>query len=387
MDLSVWSKGLPPSTNICLDSCSAQYFPLQPDVLLSEPDAAETESEKTTEERKILPYFHCDVCVAASSFIHSGHPELDPSPDTGRVPVGGHHLSPAAARDFNSGHRAKRARVENIIKGMTAAPAGHLTEAAVSRGSVGQSQATKTHLEYRQLRLRTNRMACGESPGTSVRAPHADPNGELEKTSSGSAQQACEPTNLAQSKPERIKLMAEVLKYELSRAVSRSVDSVFRSLPPLLQTPAEDDHDGRCSSPWQSVRSDNGAGALEARGEEAQAEALSLVVQKAGQRRPGPPASLSCCDSTLRSGPSREPRSAAAQSNATSRRNLDVGPAKPSVFDDRWNSVKVRSKVNSRLARSLPADGPPLRSLCLPLVKMESEELVRNGLYVADVSF
>lgn len=385
MDLSVWSKGLSPSTNICLDSCSAQYFPLQPDALLSEPDTAETKNEKNTEERKILPYFHCNVCVPASSFIHSGHPELDPSQDTGRVPVGGHHLSPAA-RNFNSGHCAKRARVENIIKGMTAAPAGQLTEAATSRGSVGQSQATKTHLEYRQLRLRTNRMACGESQGTSVSAPHADPNSELEKTSSVSTQQACEPTNPAQSKPERIKLMAEVLKYELSRAVSRSVDSIFRSLP-LLQTPADDGRDGRCSSSWPSVCSDNGAGSLEARGEEAQAEALSLVVQKAGQRRPGPPASFSCCDSTLRSGPSQEPRSAAAQKTATSRQNLDVGLAKPSVFDDRWNSVKVRSKVNSRLARSLLADGPPLRSLCLPLVKMESEELVRNSLYVADVSF
>lgn len=366
---------MPPPTNICLDSCSAQYFPLQPDALLSEPDAAQTKNEKNTEERKILPYFHCDVCVAASSFIHSGHPELDPSQDTGRVPVGGHHLPPAA-RNFNSGHRAKRARVENIIKGMTAAPAGHLTEAARSRGSVGQSQATKTHLEYRQLRLRTNRTACGESRGTSVSAPHADPNSELEKTSGVSAQQAREPTDPAQSKPERIKLMAEVLKYELSRAVSRSVDSIFRSLPLLLQTPADADHDGRCSSSWQSVCSDSGAGSLEARGAEAQAEALSLVV---GQRRPGPPASFSCCDSTLRSGPSQEPRSAAAQSN--------VGLAKPNVFDDRWNLVKVRSKVNSRLARSLPADGPPLRSPCLPLVKMESEELARNSLYGADVSF
>lgn len=385
MDLSVWSKGVPPSTKICLGSCSAQYFPLQPDALLSDADTAETKNGKNTEERKMMPYFHCNVCNATSSFIQSGHHEVDLSQDTGHIPVGGHHLPPAA-RNFNRGHCAKRARVENIIKGMTATPAGHMAETATNRGSVSQSQVTKTHLEYRQLRLRTNLTACGESQGTSVSAPHADPNSKLEKTSSVNTQQVCEPTNLAQSKPERIKLMAEVLKYELSRAVSHSVDSIFSSLP-LLQTPADDHHDGRSSSSWPPVCNDNEARALEARREEVQAEALSLVVQEACQRRPGPLASFSCCDSKLRSGTSQETRSAAAQNDTRPRQNLGVGLTKPDMSNDCWNSVTVRSKVNSRLARSLPVDGPHLRSLCLPLVKMESEEMVGNNLCMADVSF
>lgn len=362
MDLSAWSKGLPPSANFCLDNCSAQYVSLQPDALLSEPDPTQMKDEKDI-ERKLLPYFQCNVCDAASSFIHFGHPEVEPSQDSGQVPAGGHHLS-HAARNFNSGHRAKRARVENIIKGMTAAPAGHMREATTNEASVGLSQVTKTQLEYRQLRVGTNPTACRESPETSVSAAQVKPNTELEKNPNVSTQQTCEPTNLARSKPQRIKLMAEVLKYELSRAVSHSVDAIFRSLLPL-QTPSDDDDDdGR----------DNGAVASEA-----QSEALSLVVQKADQRRAGPPTSFSRCNLTLQAGPSQEPRNVAPQNNTSL--------TKPELLDDRWNSVKMRSKVNSRLARSLSVVAPPLRNLCLPLVKMESEELVRNSLYVGDVSF
>lgn len=373
MDLSAWSKGLPPSANFCLDNCSAQYISLQPDALLPEPDTTQTNSEKDA-ERKLLPYFQCDVCDAASSFIRFGHHEVEPSQDRGQVPAGGHHLSHAVG-NFNIGHCAKRARVENIIKGMTAAPAGHTREAATNEASVGLNQVTKTHLECRQLRVGTDPTACRESPGASVSAAPAKPNSEPEKNT----QQTPEPTHLARSKPQQIKLMAEVLKYELSRAVSRSVDAIFRSLPPL-QTPSDDD-DGRSSS-WLSV-----CGANAAVASDAQAEALSLVVQKADQRRPGTPGLIRRCNTTLRSGPSQVPRQAAAQNNATSRPNLHVSLTKPELSDDRWNSVKMRSKVNSRLARSPSAVGPPLRSPSLPLVKMESEELVRNSLYVGDVSF
>lgn len=377
MDLSAWSKGLPPSANFCLDNCSAQYIPLQPDALLSEPDVTEMKNKKGT-ERKLLPYFQCDVCDAACSFIHFGHPEAEPSQDSGQVSAGGRHLS-YAARSFNSGHRAKRARVENIIKGMTAAPAGHMREAATNEASVSENQVTKTHLECRQLRVGTNPTACRESPGTSVSAAQSKPN--CENSNVNNTQQMCEPTNLARSKPQRIKLMAEVLKYELSRAVSRSVDSIFRSLPPL-QTPSDDDeNDGRASS-WLPVCGDNAAVASEA-----QVEALPLVVQKADPRRPETPASIRRSNATLQLGPSQEPRNAAAQNTVTSRQTLDVSLTKPELLDDRWNSVRMRSKVNSRLARSLSVVGPPLRSLCLPLVKMESEELVRSSLYVGDVSF
>lgn len=370
MDLSAWSKGLPPSANFCLD---AQYISVQPDALLSEPDTTEMKNESVETQRKLLPYFQYHVCDAACSFIHFGRPEVEPSHDSGQVSAGGHHLS-YAARNFNSGHRAKRARVENIIKGMTAAPAGHMREAATNEASVGLSQVTKTHLECRQLRVGTNPTACRESPGTSVSLAQAKPNSELEKNSKVNTEQMCEPTNLARSKPQQqIKLMAEVLKYELSRAVSRSVDSIFRSLPPLQMLSDDDDNDGRSSS-WPSVCGDNGAAVSEA-----QAEALSLVVQKVDQRRPGTQASIRRCDTPLWSGPSQQPRNVAAQH--------DVSLTKPELLADRWNSVKMRSKVNSRLARSLSVVGPPLRSLCLPLVKMESEELVRNSLYVGDVSF
>lgn len=360
MDLSAFSKGLPASANFCLDHRSAQYVSLQPDALLSEPDSNQMKNEKDI-ERKLLPYFQCDVCDAASSFIHFSHPEVEPPQDSAQVPAGGLHLS-HAVRNFNSGHRAKRARVENIIKGMTAAPAGHMREA--NEAPVGQSQVTHTHLEYQHLRVGTDPPARRGSPETSASAAPVKPQRDLEKPPMVTTQQTCEPTNLAGSKPQRVKLMAEVLKYELSRAVSRSVDAIFRNLPPL-QTPSDED-DG-C---------DNGAAASEA-----QAEALSLVVQKADQRRSGPPVSFSRCDSTQRSGPSPEPLDVASQNHSSL--------TKPELLDERWNPVRMRSKVNSRLARSLSVavPPPPLRSLCLPLVKMESEELVRNSLYVGGVSF
>lgn len=338
MDLSAWSKGLAPSASFWLDNCSAQYVSLQADpALLPEPDTSEMKNPRDA-ERILPPYFQCGVCDSAGSFIDSGYPQVAPSQDCG------HHLS-YATRNFNVGHCAKRARVENIIKGMTAAPAGHIREAASNQSaSVGLDRATKTHVEDRQLRVGTNPTACREAPWTSVSAA------DLKVNSSVDTQLT--DTNLARSKPQQIKLVAEVLKYELSRAVSHSVDSIFRSLP--------DHDDGHASS----VCDDNGAS-------EAQAQALSLVVRKADQRLPGPPAQFSRCDLTLRSGSSQENRNVAAQNIE---KNLNL-------TDDRWNSVRMRSKVNSRLARSLAVVGPPLGSLCLPLVKMES------SLNVGDVSF
>lgn len=411
MDLSVWSRSVPSSSSICLSS--AEYFSVQPDFLLSNPDMTEhsVASNKTSDDNP--------------------HPELSSSKEAGHFSAG-RHPSPTSStcgyRDwsFNSGHHAKRARVENIIRGMTSSPAGHVTDAVTDRreqsdgmweriqelpshqegrGSYSHSQVTKTQLECRQLhlrQLRTNAGVCGEihnmntsdqaksstcisSSETSPRSARTDSYSELERSSSRKTQ-ACKLTN--QSKPDRVKLMAEVLKYELSRAVSRSVDSIFRSMP-LLQTPSDDD-----SSPQSSVCKESEVcyGNAKAQVEDAQSEALSLVVQKPHLKRcdgkdlycPKPPVSFSC-NFTLQEGePSQEAHNAAGQ-NAI--RCFDVSQPKLDIFDTRWNSVKVRSKVNSRLARSLPVDVLPLRSPCLPLVKIESDDPMKTNIYMADVSF
>lgn len=298
MDLSAWGKGL---------TSSASYVSLEADSLLPEAETSEAKNQRDP-ERKLPSYFPCNVCDAAGSFIHSGYPEM--SPDSR------HHL-PYTARNFNVGQCAKRARVENIIKGMTAAPAGHRREATTS-GSAAD--------------LKLN---------CSIDTQQTD-------------------TNLGRSKPQKIKLVAEVLKYELSRAVSRSVDSIFRSLPPP-------DHDDGRSSSWLSACGSNVV---------PNAQALSLVVRKADQ--------FSRSNSTPRSGSSLENFNEVPQNIEKS---VDVSLPKPELSDDGWKSVRVRSKVNSRLARSLAVVEPPLRSLCLPLVKMESEELVQNSLNVGDVSF
>lgn len=415
MDLSVWSKSVPSSSSICLDSCSAEYFSVQPDFLPSNPDMTDhsVASNKTSDDNP--------------------HPELTSSKEAGHFSAG-RHPSPTSStcgyRDwsFNSGHHAKRARVENIIRGMTSSPAGHVTDATTDRreqsdgmwgriqelplhqeerGSYGasHSQVTKTQLERRQLhlrQLRTNAIVSGgihninssdqaksstciSSSETPPRGARADLYSELERSSSRKTQ-ACKLIH--QSKPERVKLMAEVLKYELSRAVSRSVDSIFRSMP-LLQTPPDDD-----GSPQSAVCKDTEVryGSAKAQVEDAQSEALSLVVQKPHLKRgdgkdlycPKPPVSFSC-NFTLQEGePSQEAHNTAGQ-NAI--RCFDVGRPQLDMFDTRWSSVKVRSKVNSRLARSLPVDVLPLRSPCLPLVKIESDDLMKTNIYMADVSF
>lgn len=415
MDLTVWSKSVPLSSSICLDGCSAEFFSVQPDFLLSNPDMTDhsVASNKTSDDNP--------------------HPELSSSKEAGHFSAG-RHPSPTSStcgyRDwsFNSGHHAKRARVENIIRGMTSSPAGHVTDAMMDRreqsdgmseriqelplhqegrGSYGasHSQVTKTQLERRQLhlrQLRTNTIVsagirninssdlaksstCISSSETSPRGARTDPYSELERSSSRKTQ-ACKLIN--QSKPEQVKLMAEVLKYELSRAVSRSVDSIFRSMP-LLQTPSDDD-----SSPQSAVCKDSEMcyGSAKTQVEDAQSEALSLVVQKPHLKRgngkdlycPKPPVSFSC-NFTLQEGePSQEAHTTAGQ-NAI--RCFDVGQSKLDMFDACWSSVKVRSKVNSRLARSLPVDVLPLRSPCLPLVKIESDDLMKTNIYMADVSF
>lgn len=203
--------------------------------------------------------------------------------------------------------------------------------------------------------------------------------------------------NYSLSKPERIKLMADALKYELSRAVSRSVDSIFRSMP-VLQTSPNDDSSLQSSVCKDKVRL-SCYGNAKGQVDNVQTEALSLVVQKprlkrgdkfalqSGSRdhhRPKPPVSFSYNSTLHEEEPSQKNHNTACQ-NAL--RRSDVGQAKFETFDAHWNSVKVRSKVNSRTARSRSVDPMPLQSLCLPHVKIESDGLVKNNLYMMNVSF
>lgn len=442
----------------CLDSCTAEHLSsFQPHPSPSNSDVSGVSvTLHDSENIKVLP----ESAYYGSGDAGSGliQLELNPPKDAGHLSTRRHPSSASSSCghdwNFNSGHQAKRARVENIIKGMTSSPGMHCTDVTTNQHeqsdgmhenemiqelplhqerSGSASQATRRQLEsqhqhLRQLRTRFNHVdgvtdttdsskeekhpTWNNSPETSPKDACTDSYSEFE-SSSGRKYQGWKKVKLMnyfQTKPERIKLMADVLKYELSRAVSRSVDSIFKSMP-LLQTSPNDKGNVETDP---SVCKDNKlrlscCGNAEVQVPDVQTEALSLVVQKPrleradkfilqsrsrAHHRPKPPNPFGQ-DSALREDQPPEKNHKAARQHAL--RCLqdgcsEVGQAKFETFDAHWNSVKVRSKVNSRSVRSpqthtVSVDPLFLQSLCLPHVKIESSSLVKNNLYMLNVSF
>ncbi|XP_040919828.1 prospero homeobox protein 1-like [Toxotes jaculatrix] len=463
MNPSVWSKGMYSSSNICLDGCTAEHlssFEPVPVPSSSDVSGVSVTFHEDSENIKLIPesdYYSSGE--AGSSLICSSQLELIPPSDS----TTRRHPSPASSscghHDWNlsSGHQAKRARVENIIKGMTSSPGILCTDVTTNQheetdcmqenermqelslhqepversgsGSTGQSQTTRKQLEskqqhLRQLRTKFNHVdevtettdsskqekypTWNDSPDTSPRDAFTDTYTEFESSSSRKYQgwKKLKLMNYFQSKPERIKLMADVLKYELSRAVSRSVDSVLKSMP-LLQTSPDDDGSAETDTPLQSsVCKDKKLrlscyGNAEVQAPDVQTEALSLVVQKPrldkfmlqprsrAHHRPKPPVPFSHDSALHDSQPSERSHNAAHQHALRCLQDgcSEVGQAKFDLLDTHWNSVKMRSKVNSRSVRSPQAhtvsvDPVLLESLCLPHVKIESDSLVKNNLYM-----
>lgn len=395
------------SSSICLDGCTAEHLSsFQPDPGLS---GVSVSSHKDSEDVKIPPespyYSSVD---AGSSLICPGQLE-------GHLPMR-RHPSPASS---SSGHQAKRARVENIIKGMTSSPGTLCTDVMTNQqheesdgmeriqDQEHSSQTTRQQLEsqhqhLRQLRTRFNHVdevtckdekypAWNDSAETSPRDTFTDSYSEFESRKYQGWKKV-KLMNYFQSKPERIKLMADVLKYELSRAVSRSVDSIFKSMP-LLQTNNEGNTES--DAPLQSSAGKNDEFRLSCCGNpevpDVQTEALSLVVQKPPLENKFILQSRSRAHHQL----SEKKHSTAWHQHAL--RCLhdgcsEVGQAKFEMFDTHWSSVKVRSKVNSRSVRSpqtrsVSVDPRMLENLRLPHVKIESDCLVKNNLYMLNVSF
>ncbi|XP_042246322.1 prospero homeobox protein 1-like [Thunnus maccoyii] len=448
MNQSAWSKDIYSSSNICLDSCTAEHLPsFQPDPMLSNPDVSGASAllHKDSEKKSPPESDYYSSSDAGSSLMCSSQLELNPPGDSTRR----QHPSPASRScghfewNLNSGHQAKRARVENIIKGMTGSPGAHCTDVMMNQheetdGMQGdekmqelplhqdhmqtrkQPQSQNQHL--RQLRTRFTHMdgvsdsmdfskesLAEEKYPTWNNSPDActDSYSEFESGSSRKYQgwKRVKLMNYFQSKPEKIKLMADVLKYELSRAVSRSVDSIFKSMP-LLQAPLNDEGNIETDLSFlnlhkqPSVCKDNKLGFLccgsaEVQVPDVQTEALSLVVQKPqletpdkfilqsgsrAQHRPKLPTSSFC----LRE--DQEPQQIHNVAHQNTLRCLRGGCAEVK-FDTSWNSDRIRSKVNSRSIRSpqthtVPVDPMTLESLCLPDVKIESDSLLKHNLYM-----
>ncbi|XP_035474081.1 prospero homeobox protein 1-like [Scophthalmus maximus] len=431
MDPNVWSEGMYSSSNICLDGCTVEHLSsFQPDPVPSSDSDASGVSltfHRDSENTAMLPesYYR----GAGASLICSSPLELNLPRDSSTR----RHPSPASSscghNDWNlsSGHQAKRARVENIIKGMTCSPdvttnqheqtdGSHESERirelslhqehmeGSGSGSLSHSQTTRKQLDSEEEKTWSN------SPNTSPRDTFEDSHREFE-SSSGRKHQGWKKVKLLsyfQSRPERIKLMADVLKYELSRAVSRSVDSVFKSMQLLQASP--DNESVETEVPLQSSGSNEKkirlsfGGNAEVQVPDVQTEALSLVVQKPrlersdklilqprsrAHHRPKPPASFSHDPALCNDQPSQKTDNPARQHALRWLRDggSEAGQAKFEMFDAHWTSVKVRSKVNSRSARSpLPrsasVDPRLVESLRFPHVKIESDSLVKNNLYM-----
>lgn len=411
MSQSVWSNGMFSSS---LVGCPAEHLSsFQPDHVSSNVSVT---SHK--ENDYMLPKSACHSSGKdGSSLICSSQRELNPARDrTTR-----RHPSPASRTcdhhdwNLNNGHQAKRARVENIIKGMTSSPAARCTEVTTNQSeemgcvrenetiqelplhqklmqgtvpdSVNHSQTTREQLEETETTYSIKEEKChkcNDSPDTSPRNALRDAYSEFESSSNGKYQgwKKVKLMNYFQSRPERIKLMADVLKYELSRAVSRSVDYIFKSMPLLQTSPNHED----------SVETE-----ISLQSPDVQTEALSLVVQKPRLEtsdkfilqsslgvhpHPKPPVHLSV-DSAL-----HEDGSSEKNQNAVRQHGLRC----QAKYGTHWNSVKVRSKVNSRSARSpqphtVSVDPVLLENLYLPHVKIEPDSLVKNNLYMLNVSF
>ena len=455
------------SSNICPDSRTAEHLSsFRPDPMQSNSDVSgpPVTLQADMENIKMLPesaYYSTNA--AGSGYIFSSQMELNASRDTGHLSTR-RHPSPASSScgHHDCGHQAKRARVENIIKGMTGSPGMHGSDVTITQreesdgmqeneriqelplnqersgsGNASHGQTTRRllqsqHQHLRQLRTRFNHVdgatdttdssneekypTWNSSPEISPRDARTDSHREFESRSSRKYQgwNKMKLMNYFQSKPERIKLMADVLKYELSRAVSLSVDSIFKSMP-LLQTSANDEGKLRTDVPLQSsVCKDTKVthsccDDAEVQLPDVQTEALSLVVQKPQLKKadkfilksrlkahqcPKPPIALSYDSALHEEEPPENNQDTACQHALRCLQDgcSEVSQAKFEAFDAHWNSVKVRSKVNSQSVRSpqtraVSMDPVLLQGMCLPHVKIESDSLVKNNLYILNVSF
>lgn len=452
MTQSLWNKGIFSSTSICLDGCTTEQFPsFQTDPLPSSSTASGVSgtSHKDRDGVKMLPERHYYssgdtgsglMCSAQKELNLSressaGHSSSRSHPTLGSY---GHH-----DWSLNSGRQAKRARVENIIKGMTCTDvttnqceeSSYIQEdEAIQELTIHQKHLEKSgpenmsqkqqHQHLRQFQTRfchtdvenestdsrkeEKYPSWDSSPETSTCDSFGDPCSEFD-SSSGRKYQGWKKVKLMnyfQSKPERIKLIADVLKYELSRAVSRSVDTIFKSMP-LLQTSPHDLEISETLTPPQSSSCEENkpisscSGSPEVHVPGVQTEALSLVVQKPDVERassfdpqslstvPHHPKSLTSFshDSALQA----EAERIHSDEHQRPLRSLQekCSEAGQLKFDMLWYSGKVKSKVNSRSVRSPqahPVDSMIFESLSLPQVKMESESLSKNYPYVVNVS-
>ncbi|XP_077408251.1 prospero homeobox protein 2-like [Vanacampus margaritifer] len=304
--------------------------------------------DERTYAQQLLPFQqHPAPAKTQDTFLENGS-------ETARMPLAGLYYSgggearpsPAAER---SGRQAKRARVENIVRGMSGWPGGGTEQDPVQRPQGSQKPNLLEALpEERQ-------------PMWDATPRLADSYREDENITSGGHPRS-KKTKLDNFSLKPEKVMADVLKDEISRAVSNSVDSIFKRIPLIQRETAESFLNARGKS----------LGCNEVKMIDVQTEALSLVVrnpQAEGLDRLGPTRQTTRQDSTDWS-----PNAVRRHTNGGSS-EFEPGRAK--------FSSQVESRcLGSPLTRGT-AMGPTtlLETVCFPRVKIPSSGLLKSPLY------
>ncbi|MED6291030.1 hypothetical protein CHARACLAT_019444 [Characodon lateralis] len=408
------------SSDIFLERCTAEHLALKPHDPPSSNLGASGGFYTSHKDSKSIKGLIHRIENSASSLSCSSPVECNLTRGSTKTPLSsasyGHHdWTPT------SGHQAKRARVENIIKGITCTdvtPNQREAECTQEEEGVevlalrqkhmetsGTESVSESHQHVREFRSKFNPIWKEEKfPRWSVSSEAStdeafSKSGSESESSPGKNYQGWKKLDHFNSKSDRVKLMADTLKYELTRAVSRSVDSIFKSMP-LMQTPTEMEN-SETALPAQLAESTQNklqCRTAEVQLPDVQTEALSLVVQKPElERMPNFILQPTLAPPLIPKSPiffSHESEHASERNNSRDHqhgafRYLQDGRSeggKPRL-DTYWNLVKVKSKVNSRSVRSpythaMPVDQVILETLNLPNVKLEPDSLEKNNLYM-----
>lgn len=321
------------SSSYFLDGCTSDYLSsFQTNCLTSNYldllDASVSFYEGSEKQKCLPERVYYSPTDAISSSVCSSRPEFCPSRDAGQLltkpdPSSGYD-SCVHEWSLNSCRKAKRARVENIIRGMSSTN-------GLSESMLGNKELQQLPEGYRS------------DPNFSVTSQTdfcTDSYSEFDSSTCVTHDGWKRLVSATRTKADQIELMTDVLKYELSRAIGRSIDSIFKN-GPLLQSLSD-----KGSLPSHHA-------------EDVQTEALALVVPKAAQE--------TTSDLSLQCG------------------TRDVSPpvSEPSLKKKAHQNAQGRSKVSSRSLRSLLAEPP---SHHLHRVKVESDVTVNNYLYTVNVS-
>uniref|UniRef100_A0A673HTW9 Prospero homeobox protein 1-like n=1 Tax=Sinocyclocheilus rhinocerous TaxID=307959 RepID=A0A673HTW9_9TELE len=317
--------------------------------------------------------------------------------------------------------QAKRARVENIIRGMAASPnadgeAESECEAVRCRRDLLKENKRKQRLPQHQEPTQSNAKTSKDEECHKLKEQlqsmqrllhqlqekishvHDQNYSESEEREDARSELSMEPGGFGSDRA--MKNLKETLKCELTRTVSESVDMVFKKLSMTLlnqspHSPEYSENEKRIPDDSPSELSDDeivkarSAEHFESHGPEHQTEALSLVVRKPSLsqavKRPFP----------LHQTPFQFGYNAPLHDSQILEHLLKYGPhstfsampclpaslerSSPDSMEHPWESVAMRSKLSSGHLGQHHRVGPPglvsVDALCLPHVKMECGDL------------